>query len=97
MVLGQRHGGCGGQRDALVGRAEQHIERNAAIDHGSRIESAELGEGETAVEQAGIEEIGAGTPGLESELTETQYSALDGKANEIALVRLHEKPRTARI
>ncbi|MNP36993.1 hypothetical protein D3C76_1304170 [compost metagenome] len=97
MMLCQRHGGGRRQRDALVGRAEQHIERNAAIDHCSRIESAELGEGEAAVEQAGVEEIRAGTPGLESELTETQYSALDGKANEIALVRLHEKPRTARI
>ncbi|MCY1559931.1 hypothetical protein D9M68_970160 [compost metagenome] len=40
MMLGQCHGGGGGQRDTLVGRAEQHIERNAALDHCGRIESA---------------------------------------------------------
>ncbi|MCY1183503.1 hypothetical protein D9M68_526640 [compost metagenome] len=62
MMLGQRHGSGSRQRNSLVGRAEQHIEWNATVDHSGRIESAELGQGKTAVEQAGIEEIGAGTP-----------------------------------
>jgi hypothetical protein len=30
-------------------------------------------------------------PGLQGELTEAQNPAIDGKTNEIALIRLHEK------
>ena len=38
-----------------------------------------------------IEKIGADASRLESELTETQNTAFDGEANELALVRLHEE------
>jgi len=97
MLLGQRHGSGGRQRNALVGRAEQHIEVDTGLHQRGRIEASELGQRQAAVEQAGIEEVGAGAPGLEGELTETQHAAFDGKTDEFALIRLHAKLRTARI
>jgi len=60
--------------------------------------TTQLRQGRTAVEQAGIEEIRARAPGFEGELTEAQNAAIDGKTNEIALIRLHEKkPQIPRI
>ncbi|MNG19742.1 hypothetical protein D3C84_1039340 [compost metagenome] len=96
-MLGQRHGSGCRQGDTLVGRAEQHIERNLAVDDRRCIETPELSQGRTTVEQAGIEEIRAGAPGLEGEFTEAQNPAVDGKTNEVALIRLHEESRIPRI
>lgn len=90
MLLGEGHRGGGGQGNALVGRAEQDVEVDSAVDHRLGVEASQAGQSQAAVEQAGIEEIGAGAPGLEGELTEAQNPALDGETNEIALIRLHE-------
>lgn len=90
MLLGEGHRGGGGQGNALVGRAEQDVEVDSAVDHRLGVEASQAGQRQAAVEQAGIEEIGAGAPGLEGELTEAQNPALDGETNEIALIRLHE-------
>src|SRR5476649_1648968 len=59
--------------------------------NGCRVETTQLRQGRTGVEQAGIEEVRTGTSGLQGELTEAQNAAIDGKTNEIALIRLHEK------
>src|SRR5699024_9542899 len=64
------------------------------VDHGLGVEPPQLGQRGAAVEQPGIEEVGAGAPGLEGELAETQNTALDGKTNEVALIRLHEEIRS---
>ncbi|VVN41534.1 hypothetical protein PS681_05432 [Pseudomonas fluorescens] len=90
-MLGQRDGGSGRQRDAFVGRAKQNVEGNTAFSDGCRVETPQLREGRTRVEQAGVEEVRTGAPGLQGELTEAQNAAIDGKTNEIALIRLHEK------
>lgn len=73
MLIGKGHGSCRCKRDTLVGRAEQHIERDLAVDDGCGIATAQFGQGGTGVEQAGIEEIRAGTPRFQGEFTETQY------------------------
>lgn len=42
MVLSQCHGSSRRQRDAFVGRAKEHVERNAALDNGCRVEATQL-------------------------------------------------------
>ena len=41
MMIGQRHGGSGRNRNAFVGRAKQQVEINAAIHQRLRIETAQ--------------------------------------------------------
>ncbi|MNP32135.1 hypothetical protein D3C76_1253010 [compost metagenome] len=91
MMLGQRY--CCGRRqgNALVGRAEEYVKGNSAFDDGCRVESAQLRQGGTCVEQAGIEEIRACTPRFQGKFTEAQNPTIDGKTNEVALIRLHGK------
>src|SRR5690606_15191507 len=91
VMFGQRDRRGRRQRNAFIGRAEDHIELDATVDNGRRIETSQLGQGRAAVEQTGIEEIGAGAPGFQSELTKAQNPALDGEADELALIRLHEE------
>ena len=90
MVLGQSDGGGRGQRDTFVSRAKQHVESNAAVNDGGGIEAPQLSQRGASVEQAGIEEVGAGAPGLQGELTEAQNAAINGKTDKVALIRLHE-------
>src|SRR5476649_2898435 len=70
VMFSQRHGSRGRQRDALVGWAKQNVEGNAAFNDGCRVKTTQLSQGRTRVEQACIEEVRAGAPGLQSELTE---------------------------
>ena len=90
MLVRQGHGSGRRQRNTLVGRAEQHVERDLAVDDGCGIAPPQFGQCRTGVEQAGIEEIRAGTPRFQGEFTETQYPAIDGKTDKVALIRLHE-------
>ena len=83
------HGGRGTQRDALVGRAEQHIKAHTAVDDGIGIVLAQFGQQAAGIEQAGIEEVGADTARFEGELTKAQYIGFDGKINKFFLVILH--------
>ena len=57
-LLRQGDGNRRNQRDALVGRAEQHVELDAACRSGFRVESGESAKGVTVVEEPGVEEIG---------------------------------------
>jgi hypothetical protein len=85
VVAGARqlHGQRGGQRDALVGRAEHQVEvggmRQQALDIGLR-QAVELG---AVVEQPGVEEIGAEAPRLGFELAEAQHPGLHGEGDEV--------------
>ena len=91
VMLSQRDGCRRRQRNTFVGRPEDHIEIDAAVGNSCGVEAAQLCQRRATVEQSGIEEVGAGAPGLQGELTEAQNPALDGEANELALVRLHEE------
>ncbi len=55
------------------------------------VETTSCARAEPELNQARIEEVRTGAPGLPRELTEAQNAAIDGKTNEIALIRLHEK------
>ncbi len=60
-VLGlcQRGRGDGHQGDALVGRAEEHVERHVGGGEGRGIGASHRCNGRSRIEQSGIEEIGA--------------------------------------
>jgi hypothetical protein len=65
--------------------------RDAAVNDGGGIEAPQLRQRRARIEQAGIEEVWAGAPGLQGELTEAQNAAIDGKTDEIALIRCMKK------
>jgi hypothetical protein len=81
--------------------AAEGAHRHAAADHlaesGQVRRNAEQAlralqaDTEAGVEQAGVEEVRTGAPGLQGELTEAQNAAIDGKTDEVALIRLHVK------
>src|SRR5450830_1693618 len=71
-LAGQRHGGGRCQGDALVGGAEQHVEFDARVEQGLRVELRQLGQGSTIVEQARIEEVWRLASGLGGELAKPQ-------------------------
>jgi hypothetical protein len=51
--------------------------------------ATELGERSPAVEQPGVEEVGADAPGLQGELAEAQHLARDRQLEELPLMGLH--------
>ena len=91
---GEIHGHGGGQRDALVGGPEDHVELDAAGVAGSqkrlRVELAEAVEQGTGVEEAGVEEVRRETAGLGLELAEAKDVGFQGKFDELFLNRLHD-------
>mmetsp|Transcript_61226 Transcript_61226/g.150649 ORF Transcript_61226/g.150649 Transcript_61226/m.150649 type:complete len:214 (-) Transcript_61226:526-1167(-) len=76
---GEFHRHRGRQRDALVGRAEDHVEVQARGDQAFGIEAGETAQLGAVVEQAGVEEIGAEPAGLGLELAKAQHAGLDGE------------------
>ena len=72
VVFSQRNGGGRCQRNTFVRRAKQHVEGNTAVYDRGSLEPPQLSQRRTGVEQAGIEEVRTGTPGLQGELTEAQ-------------------------
>ena len=89
MVIGQRDAGGCGERDALVGRAEQYIESDIAVDDRLRVAAAQSCEVLAGVEQTGIEEIRADAAGFQGEIAEAQHPGVDGELDEIRLVVFH--------
>ena len=89
VMLGERRGRERDERDALVGRTEEHVERN--VERGDRrgVTAAELRGRVAGVEQAGIEEVRAHSSGLEREFAESKHSELERKLQKLRLVRLH--------
>ena len=89
VLFGQCGGRYGHQRDALVGRPEQHVELNARIDDGTRVIAAECRGGTAGIEQAGVEKVRTDAAGFECELAEAQYAEFDSEIDEFVLVILH--------
>src|SRR5690606_16169536 len=82
-VAGQCHGGGGGQRNTLVGGAEQHVERHARIQQRLGIELRQPADRCAAIEKACIEEVGAGAAGLHLETAEAQHALVEGKTDKV--------------
>lgn len=78
------------QWNTFVGRAEQHIELQIAVCQRGRIEAPEPCQRRAGVEQSGIEKVRTGAARFKGELAEAQDAALDGEADELALIFLHE-------
>ena len=74
VFAGQR----GGQRDALVGRPEQQVERQPGGVDGIGIAGGQRGEAGAVVEAAGVEEVRRDPAGLEGELAEAQGLGVQG-------------------
>ncbi len=89
MLLHQLHRGGGGNGDPLVGRAKQHIKLDTGIHQGGGVEAAETGQIAAAVEQAGVEEVGAFTTGFQGKFTEFEDLFLQGELDKLTLVGFH--------
>ena len=85
-MLGERGRRGRHERNALVGRPEQHVERHARQRRGARIEAAERTDGVARAEQAGVEEIRTHASGFQFELAEAQYAEVEAEADEVGLV-----------
>ena len=73
----------------LVGRAKQHVELDTGIHQGGGIEAAETGQIAAAVEQTGVEEVGAFTTGFQGKFTEFEDLFLQGELDKLTLVGFH--------
>lgn len=89
VMFGQRDGGGGGDRNAFIRRAEQQIEVNAGIYQRFSIKTPQQRKVAPGIEQAGVEEIWAGTAGFQGELAEFQYLLVKRKLDKLALVGFH--------
>ena len=87
-----------GERNALVGGPEDHVEFDAALflggQEGLRVKLTETVQKGAGVEQAGVEEVRRKTPGLGFEFSEAENVGLKRKFDELLLNR-HGK-RSAR-
>jgi hypothetical protein len=72
-----------GQRDALVGRAEQHVELDARGHQALCIELRQTAQLGAVIEETGIEEVGRQAPRLGLELAEAQHAGIDREGHEI--------------
>ena len=77
------------QRDTFIRRTEQHVVVDVVFDDGLGITAAEFCQGVAAIEQPGIEEVGADSTRLKGELTKTEHLVLDCQLDETFLVFLH--------
>ena len=82
-VFGQHHRRGAGQGDALVGRAKQHVELDAAGADGLGVKARQLQQAGAVVEQAGVEEVRRQPACLGDEFTKTQHLLIHGKTNKI--------------
>ncbi len=80
----------GGERNALVGGTEEHVERDAGADDGCRVAASEHQGGLTVAEQPGVEEIGTLATRFEPELAEAQGIARQRELDEVELVLVHQ-------
>ncbi len=88
----QRRGGGGSERNALVGRSEQHVEGQARTHDGFGIAAAEHCKRSAVIEGTGVEEIRTHTSGFQREFAEPQNVAGEGEADEFVLVVVHRVP-----
>ncbi len=90
MVIRQGDRRGSGQRDALVGGPEKHIELDTRSDDGLGVTTPQLRQGLPGAEQTGIEEIGAAATGFEGEITETQRLHLQRQGHKLLLISFHQ-------
>ena len=89
VLGGQRDRRGGRERDALVGRPEEHVEGEPGAHDGRGIAAAEHVRRLPVAEQPGVEEVRALAPGLQREFAEPQCLASQGQVDESELVLLH--------
>ena len=89
MIPVQRHGGGRDERDALVGRTEQHVEGEAGMHDSLRVTARQERKPGAGIEQAGVEEIRADSAGLQRKTAEAQYFLVDDEFEKPALKVLH--------
>ena len=77
------------QWDALVRRAEQHVELQAGVFDGLHIERAQLRYAGAVVKQPAVKEIRTAATGLERELAELQHLVANGEINKCGLMVFH--------
>jgi hypothetical protein len=87
-LAGQADGHGGGQRDALVGRAEEHVEFEARGEQAACIEFAQPHQLLTVVEQAGVEEVRRLPPRLGLEIAKAQHPSLHRELDEVLRQRV---------
>ncbi len=74
------------ERNALVRRAEQHVERHAALQQRARIKLRQPRQHGAVVEQTCVEKIGRLPPRLGGEVAKGNYAAVDGETDEVERV-----------
>ena len=79
VVVGESRGGCRRQRDALVGRTEQHEGLWLKFVECRGIKIGQSRKCRTAVKKACIKEVRAYSPGFEGKLPEAQHPNVQGK------------------
>ena len=93
VELLQRDGGDHGQRDALVGRAEHHVEVQAeVIMDGLGVVLAQTMQLLSRDVRAGVHEERGLAAALQREAAELQNMALHHEVDELFLILLHEIP-----
>ena len=86
VVHREGDGGRRGERDAFVGRPEDHVELDAGAGNGRRVTPAQDGRRLAVAEQSGVEEVGAFAAGFQLEMAEAQRLARQGEVDERQLV-----------
>ena len=81
--FGQRDSHCRHQRNAFVGRAEQHVKRHIGRGNCFGVKLRELPQRVAVAEQPRVEEVRRQAPGLGLELAEQQHARVDGEADEV--------------
>ena len=89
MLLCVGDGDCRYQGDALVCRAEQHIELQAGMFDGAQVERSQLPDAAAVVKQSAIEKIRTGAAGFEGKFAELQYLVADCEVDEFGLIVSH--------
>src|SRR5690606_27411773 len=82
----ERHRGGRREGDALVGRAEQHVEGAPGLLRAQQqlgIEPGQPAERGAVVEEPGIEEVGRQPPRLGPELAEPEHPGIEREADEL--------------
>ena len=92
VKLLQSNGGNDGQRNALVGRAEYHIEIQAeVVMNSASVVFAQALQLTTRNVGAGIHEEGRFAPALKREFAELEHMAFHHELDEFFLICLHER------
>src|ERR1043165_9109733 len=82
VLFGERDRCRRNQRDALVGRTEQHVERPLRALDGVGVVTTERAERAPGVEQSSVEKVRAQPAGFQLELAEAQHAEVQAQLDE---------------